>query len=111
MTSPRSRTVQGHSLYLKSRAALDAYDAAVRDGRDDDRIQIAERMVGYVRYVVDQIEWTGRWAVLAISAAGGLRLLGTFGSEARAANWAAEHLPDGAEFTVLPLDNSSVMED
>jgi len=104
---PAAEPAAGRSMYQTARRALDNFDAATREGREDDRALYALRMVAMVRAMCEAIEVSGSWGVI-VTGQHGRRLLGTFETEADARRWAAERLPAGAEHEVIPVDVRAV---
>jgi len=94
-------------MYQIARQALANYDDAIREGRDDDRVLYAFRLAAIVRAICDAIDSSGGWALLVTDP--GPRLIGTFRSEADAAQWAAD-LPSGTTYKVLPIDVRAVRQ-
>jgi len=106
MSDPAAEILPGRSMYETARRALANYDDAAAEGRDDDRVLYALRMVAIVRAICDAIDVSGGWALLVTDPCP--RLIGTFGSEADAREWAATGLPAGAGYTVMPIDVRAV---
>jgi len=97
----------GRSMYETARQALANYDDAVAEGRDDDRVLYALRMVAIVRSICAAIDESGGWALL-VTMQEGNRLVGTFETEADAAQWAADRLTPSTPHEVLPIDVKAV---